>query len=674
MMKSCPLDLASSSSNISALAASAAVAITSLALSLMYLLRFRSSLPSVEFWRDHSSSNFLLLAVYAISLLAIFVLCCSKGRAVSISRSLWWQDKSIWFDRISAFMLIGYCCLSWLLFPHAGFGTALGAIAFVILRSKIDFVRSILRSSFLQRVVPPVALFVLATIALVPGLLTAVSFDGWWSGYLVPAENSYSVVMLTGDRLAAGALLGQDVFPRYGCIAPILSAVWQKTVGNISFGAYIGIVMWCQAVFALLAMVLYRRYARRISLSCLFALSMLLIPFSTSSIHVFYPNQAAIRFIGLPIAICFLSSLPRSPRAIFAGTGLLSGLLLLLNFEIGVVASAGLLSYLVVMNRRFAPNRRSVVEAVLLFVAGFCLAFGIFMSVVYFALGQSLSFSQLMRSLVPFGTVVASGNISGNIQPIMIIVFAHCCYVLLKTTWLSSIGELNHRQSMRVAISVMALLWLAYYVNKQSLYAVSGSCFLYGFLLIDIFRTALLKRPLTNRSVENRNNAALIIGAVALPFAFSLLIHHWPKLSDSCGRLLVSKQVQAPLRKVSGVYLSHELADSLLKKADYVRKHATKYGAAAYVTKHAALIPKLSGRLSDTGMESTYYDIRSPKKMNEFVSSLVNSKRDYLLFDAVKDEATPYDKCIVMVEEAISPYYERCDSVADWDVWRRRKN
>ncbi|MBX9695790.1 MAG: hypothetical protein K2Z81_25620 [Cyanobacteria bacterium] len=657
----------------SVLAGTAAGIIVILTLGLMSIVRHYSiPLDAAVSWRASVGGNRSLLIVYVCAVALTCLVSALPLLAERITRSKYWSEHWEQYGRLTALMMIAFCAGAWFLFKQAGLGSILGLATFLLLLPRFNHLRAVVRKFSFLKLSLPIALFAMSVAALVPGLLTQTSFAGWWSGYLVPSENSYSVVMMVGDKLVSGAVLFKDVVPRYGSLFPLLLAGWQKNLGQISFGGYIAIVAWFQVIFAVCAAYLYKSYSRRVSLPFLFSLGIMLIPLSTSSFHVFFPNQAAIRFIGLPIAIFFLCKVPSLRKdAVFLLSGLLSATLVLLNFETGLVAAAGLVTYVLMMRDRFL-SRKGILGACFLAALGAFLAFGLFLIALYLVLGQTPSLPLFLSSLVPLSSVGISGSANSHIQPIMVFAFIHCTYVLIKTAWLSATKGLGHRQSLRTALAVMTLLWLAYYVNKQGLYAVVGSYFLYGFFLIDTGRVALTRRPiLGNRFVENRWLAAFVIGTLAVPFACSLLNHHWPRYAATCQRLVDSKAKKRPLQAVSGVFLDRTAARALLAKANFVRQQAATSGDVAYVTRHAALIPKLSGELSATGMESVYYDLRSPQQVKKFASSLVQSEREYILFDSINAVDTQFDKCLKEIQAAVKPQYKYSYTMSEWDVWER---
>lgn len=183
----------------------------------------------------------------------------------------------------------------------------------------------------------------------VPGLLGPVRLDAVAYHELLPMEAHYGVLL--GDRLqlTAGAPLVDVVEPRYGFLWPVLTAMVERATGPFTLGQNIRLVQMtqvlCLGVFALALLVQARGAMLGVAVALLLAAPWL----STAHMAVFHPNQAGFRFIGLALTLLALAVCARRPVPARGEPFLLggvAGVALLVNYETGIAAGAGVATFL----------------------------------------------------------------------------------------------------------------------------------------------------------------------------------------------------------------------------------------------------------------------------------------------------------------------------------------
>jgi hypothetical protein len=112
----------------------------------------------------------------------------------------------------------------------------------------------------------------------------------------------------------------------------------------------------------------------------------------------------------------------------------------------------------------------------------------------WLALGYAPDLVALAKLFDAEQVLVASGYLAGGrlkFQPIPVLMVLHCLYTIVRIS-LSSDFPAGFRNSIRMAISTMCLLWFTYFINRPApgdQYLIA-CYFLYSFLLIDLVRSA----------------------------------------------------------------------------------------------------------------------------------------------------------------------------------------
>ncbi len=146
------------------------------------------------------------------------------------------------------------------------------------------------------------ALLLLA-VAILPAPFWRLHLPGTPPYFIGVVQWHYAMVVGPADLLAAGYRLFSDVQPAYGVWPAVLAAALHRLVRPLSWGDDVRLLQAVQALYLILAAVLYRRYGRYRG-AWVFAGLVLVVPwYHFCQPGLFVPNLTPWRLIPLPLGL-----------------------------------------------------------------------------------------------------------------------------------------------------------------------------------------------------------------------------------------------------------------------------------------------------------------------------------------------------------------------------------
>jgi hypothetical protein len=534
---------------------------------------------------------------------------------------------------------------------------------------------------------------------LVALLLAALLLPGWFMrldlshrewNIIEIIEAHYSLVLSSGDRLAAGLRLGDDVSPAYGVILPLITATIERQGGELSLHGYMLLTHLLQAIYLLAAAHCYYVYARRRWVFCLFALLFVAVPYHFN--NPFYlcgtPNHTAWRYVGFPLAcLCLVLLRNALPGRCAFLLGAASGVGLLLNLETGVAAAAGLLVYL--LFRYGGPGQdRRLVRLTRLFglhALGGLTAFASFAVVSLLLLGALPTIASLKDFFHVMKVATESGYAGGRglFHPLAILLVAHSSLALVHA-WLERSRGVSSFTCLRAAVAVMLLTWFSYYANRPHMEYLTCFFVLYAFLIVDAVRTLIAAR---RRSLPAwpALGAAGLLALVLVPHFLSTVKAQWPLYRDGL-RLIVRGPDENAATLLSGVYFPNGRRAAVVREKAAFLSEVGRKGPVIYFTVDSYLVPKLSGVWSAVPMSDVYWESTTRRQYNKLLKRVVSSGAEKIYFDSeesvIRQPSPRYPRPTPSIpgllefhrqlRQDLSRYYERESVVHGWERWRRR--
>lgn len=511
--------------------------------------------------------------------------------------------------------------------------------------------------------------------AVVPGLL--VPYDASWMSQqaMVEFQEGYSVVSSQCDQIAMGRRIFEEVKPHYGILLPVLCGLYERATVFFSFGQNIQIVRFLTVINVIFIFAVYAWYSRQKALPLAVAFFMVLPWLHANQISILYPNLSSWRNLSFALAAVALAltvKLERHQRPFACGA--LSGLCLSLNQEIGVAISVGLAAFLYFCDH--VPGvalPRCFLKSMAKFVCGisiFLVALYVFLTLT---LGYFPNLQALAEHLNRTQLVSKSGYLGGfriQFQPMVALVFCQYCYVLLRAAF--SQQPLTFRQCFRAFAATTGLIWFAYYFNRPHEWYFQPQFFLYGFILMDMVRTAQIS-PWKLPYLESKIPAALLIACCVIPQVVLAYEEAWTQYRNMIKQVVKGKHVQKDAVLVSDIFIAAEAARELIEKADFLKK-VGKTKKVVYLTGSTMLIPRLSGCDSKTNLADPFQELLTGKQTEDFVTSIKKSDTEEVLLDTddcyLKGDRSR-QLCWQNLEQKLKPEFVFENSQAGWKVLMR---
>ena len=314
-------------------------------------------------------------------------------------------------------------------------------------------------------------------------------------------NNHYTVIIGQADLLFGGFKLLDEVNPTYGAILPSLIAVISKIQGKLlSLGGILKIVQVADILYWAVSLYLFWKWGKHNWVYMVPAV-LFMLPWHYSTDGALVPiNHSPIRTFGITFSLLFVMIWSDRKSVFFYPIlGCVGSFALLLNVESGIASLVGIMAFLFVHLKNLKLGFHLVVKNCLLFLLGILGGFVFFNFVFFLVFGYLPSLSGWFNYIMPslLGTSGAwTVPYKFDLWPIFI--FLHVCYYFIINV--ISDGR-DKNSSVRIMISVIFLVWFAYFVSRPDLEYLSSFYFIYGFVIIDLNRSLIisLKRyPIKN--------------------------------------------------------------------------------------------------------------------------------------------------------------------------------
>jgi hypothetical protein len=514
-----------------------------------------------------------------------------------------------------------------------------------------------------------VAVFFVVPVLVKPSL---VGFD---ANLVTGVEWHYTGVLGPGDRLAAGLKLFDDVRMFSGFLPTLGLALFEKAFGSMSFGRHIFAVQLMQLLFLFVALRAYRLWSPRDPVYLPIALLLVTPWISTLHAAVLYPNQSAWRALAFPVAVLAIVALRRqAPLAAPIALGALCGVLVLLNTEIGICASVGLLVSQV--------TRVPITEYRYLLTCGAQVVVGGLLSlatwVVVFRLG--LGYWPSPRSLDEVAFLIqyfaeGYGGIKFKVlAPLPALILCHAAYVVVLCGLRWQCGRLTPNAAARMGIATMIVLWFAYYAKGPHFWNLWTLTFLYSFLLTSIIQFRHIK-GLSISGIQLRRDWRLwLLAFVILPgAALSNIL-----LVQAAKRQLVPAFFgeRTSIARVSDVKFDSALGQALEKKAGYLRGATKQYGdQMLYLTVNSFTMPLLTGYYPKLPAQDVFAETITHADFARLVNRIEQIAPRVILVDSPDSTFSGYTEekaFLARVMKNLDQYSPVGPPVDGWQVWARK--
>jgi hypothetical protein len=531
-----------------------------------------------------------------------------------------------------------------------------------------------------QRLRNRICLIVLVGLVLaadVPGFFTRFDLSTLNRYEVTFIEHHFSVVLGQAERLAAGHRLGELVTPTYGLLLHAFLAAFQHNVRPLTVGQIILILQCLQLLYLVLCIVVFARLSRGNYFLCLIV-SLLVIPwyhfFHNGLLH---PNQSSWRTIAFPIALLAIQLIYRRSLASSSFMlGVVAGILLLLNFESGIAAAAGLLGSLIYRTRFFAAEKRfrDLVQ-IAPFVPGILISCLFFAASWRLVLGYwpdpSVPKEMFTRLLFWSSSGVAGLPYPGDVMPVALL--AGSIFILLHVA-LSGGARPHSTNAIRVTAATISIVWLPYYANRPAFWNLSSFAFLYAVVAIDAGRCLMLGLKMRRFTSFGTLSSLMITGLVTIPFIVDAIRYNLKHSPTSRTRWSAPGLALSPgTAELSGIILHEDLAKQIVAKT----RALVQIGQSErliFLTLHSYLIPKLSGLAPDLPVGDLVGEALKRSDYDRFLNYVKTSTAPEIYVDPLEESdrgANYYLDFYTMLLHDLKSAYRFDRSVDGWEIWVR---
>nr|VFK70978.1 MAG: hypothetical protein BECKUNK1418H_GA0071006_10463 [Candidatus Kentron sp. UNK] len=526
---------------------------------------------------------------------------------------------------------------------------------------------------------------------LLPSLIVTPSYarmDPEWFSELTRHYSAVIYPTLSSEQEGIRPL--KDLLPSYGVLFPVLATMGQQLWGALSFGDFIHIIQLIQIAFFLMMVAAHRVLLGGRSLALVGVIFLILPWLGSFNLAVMLPNLSAWRFLGIAIVPLLLVSIRHfSMRraAIILGFG--SGIVLLINLETGLCLSAGMLAYLTARMNPFSWGRFA--RLLVLFAVGFLALAGF--CALFFRIGLGY-WPPIPAAGTLFGPIIGFSSGFGGLpfhwDPLAIVIFTHATFIVIRSAMTWRMRTLPFQAAFKLAIAIIILSWLAYYVNRPATVNLWTHTVLYLFLIpgyVNLERLIHWKRQWKFRRWRATPIAAAVLILILMPTALRTNLHAINRVSRG-----LSESLQTPtmgIEKVSDVWLAQDLARRLREKGAYVRAIAPS-GEFLMFTPHAYMVSLLSGHVPTFPAGNFFFSITRREHMDGFIQGVLARAPKRLLFDADilypddseedRKKRYAFNKRFLFEQQAVlrrlqnrlRNHYHATTVVSGWEIWERR--
>ena len=517
---------------------------------------------------------------------------------------------------------------------------------------------------------------------LAPGFTRTISLE---SVYLLNAIDwHFDSVLGSAEEMLNGLSAFKEVRPPYGILGPAFIAMLEKSFGPMDFMGHIRLVQVFQTAFFVGALITFYMWLPR-SPVLIFVGALFIGPWvSTSHPAIVFPNQSGWRFIGLAAAVFVLLGARRvekKKQAILFG--LVIGTLFVHAPELSIVAACGYASYL--MTSTGSPLNWWPSRIWIFFLAGILTAWAAYLAIHRTAFGSMPTDWARLFDTMRYMTQSGFGGAPPRFEPAAAVVLCLAAYRCSKLFLKSVRKGLSNREPELLAIAVMSLVWLAYFVNRP----VEWNLWTQLYLLLFLVPRSLFANPATgskNSSHLTRASAAKLHLALNRRTAFyalflvpmilaaheSYFLERPPHMPEQ-----LSTEQLAGRPVVSGLVVSEQMSRLLNERLDYVQ--ANKKSSIYCVTKVPYTTRLLVGAAPRVFVTNPFIHWRE-ENFAQFVNNVLERAPHLIVFDSPNDGVLASEE---MAEEAwqllcdilkqrIATRYRKVEIRDGWEIWQKR--
>ena len=518
---------------------------------------------------------------------------------------------------------------------------------------------------------------------MVPGFLQPPDLSNRSQTDLTLIEMHYRLFFGSGDRLASGLALFQEVYPRYGLIQPLFFSIVEKKFVNLSFGNYYNIIQISQVIFCIMAFIGYWMWNRKNILHTMISM-MLLVPWIYCTHQAtLYPNQSALRFIGFPIMILFLYWMrEKTLKIAIVFLGFCASFLILLNPETGIAVSAGYFVFLI--SRLNNKNMPDILKLSALYFLCILIFFAIFVFVTYSTI-QILpipsDFNKFSKYLYFFSKGYGGLKLQLS-EPIAWVIIVHSIYLIIYFGVKFSNNKMSIENSFKYALATTILVWFSYYVNRPAKWNLWSILFLYGFFLPEYIDKRVLKLSFSRRKkrLSISDNRFYHTMAISKTMVFTFIIIPFILVQNINAFVNVKNRVKfctfstIPGKNVSGALLSDGIALAIEDKARYLADIHTVNNT-IYFTANSFFIPKLTGMNPRLPVSEVFLETINQNDLEELIKYIKDRDPRFLCFDD-PNGAFHGDAYVMRLYERVktplASYYKSPVNLNGWQVYEKK--
>ena len=518
---------------------------------------------------------------------------------------------------------------------------------------------------------------------LIVGLFKIPDFSNTTDQSLALVNIHYSVVIGQGDLILGGSRLLDELNPTYGALFTSLIGWISLIKGKlIPLGSIIRWVQLMDILYWVLVYFAYWKWSRK-NLGYLIIPVLFLLPWYFSTEGALVPiNHSPIRTLGITLSVIFALFVPPFMKGVhFFIAGAIGCLSILINVESGIAANAGIVVFLfcdLFLGGRTKKDLRICLIAMLAFIAGFLTIFLVYNIWFFVALGYLPTLQGWKNYVLPaiFG---ASGSwaveYKFDIWPLFL--FFHVCFYFCLNMMGLCIGNYARK---RLMISVIFLVWFAYFVSRPDPEYLSSYFFLYGFLIIDLSRYVrfLLLQKRCNWVVVF---PAFLILVILLGKSLDGVLWSWNPFSWD-----VKNQMrwQVPLVKKGHplsseavfsqrCYFSLKYWQSLKEKSDFLMANDKPFGVSQkiFFSTDSYMLPRISGVLPYQVYSDPIMTLNKPT-YERMLNKVIDSPFDEIYFDARDEKSLVwYGGMFQMVRRDLGEHFQKVGVESGWEIWKR---
>lgn len=504
-----------------------------------------------------------------------------------------------------------------------------------------------------------------AAVLVVAGFVPPVRLDGYTPEALaIGFESHYASLIADRLQLAAGLPLVDLVQPYYGFLWPVLGAIGERHLGPFDVGGSVRIVQLMQALFVLLYATAVLHYGRTAPFGA--AAGLLLVMPWVGTLHpsVLHPNQSGQRFMGFALAVlAVVLAAGRPARVIGLALGAVASACVLINFEAGVAACAGLGLMLLLAPR--ATGAGACLGALARFAIGFTAVQLAFWAMAFGALGQSPR--PLALLLWPLYSDVESSVLGLRIyvDPMIAVITVGAAGAVGHGLLAARRRHLRRSEQVRAATGAMILVWLNYWAGRPHPWNGWSFLVLFAPFVIDLLRPAALRRMRLSARLHRPGPGVAAMVLVILP---NLILAQRQGIEPLLRAFAPPPQDAAYL---SGALFGSEAARVLRVKAESARWLAAQ-AEIATVTMSAFSMPALSGIVPRTRARDAVFAIPTEQALANYVAEIQRNAPKFILLDQPDDIPAQFRARFERIVRQLAPaYVESAGAPAGWRLLRR---